>query len=163
MNGSENIIKTLLNELTGGLGSVSSDGNLDFDAGPLGPISGVLDKFNLSFDNLLDEFLNFYHELRSDLLNLETEVQLLVDLKPKSLSKFPDLMQLGSNVPATQFSPNFIAQLWSTLTTKFPEPTYNGVRIPGLPNGMSLDDQFPNGSGFPSKFWLLYIYLLQTQ
>ena len=168
MNGSENIITTLLNELTGGLGSISNGNQLDFNAGPLGSISGVLDKFNLSFDNLLDELLKLYHELRSDLLNLETEVQLLVDLKPKSLSNYPDFMQLGSKIPATQFSSAFKAQLWSTLTTKFPTATYNGVSIPGLTNGMSLNDQFPNGNGFPSKFkctstCLPFIYLLLTQ
>lgn len=139
--------------MTGGLGDVSSGGIPDFDAGPLGSISTILNKFDLSFNGLLDEFLEIYNEFKDDTLsNLDIDIQVLVDLKPNSLPHFPDLLQLGSKKPATQFSPEFKAKLWEKLTLKFPGAYHNGVRIPGLSLGMSLNDEFPDGVGFPGEF-----------
>lgn len=138
--------------MTGGLGDVSSGGIPKFDVGPLGDIGGILDKFDISFEGLIDEFISYFHELKSDMLTLDRDRQDLIDLKPMSLSSIPDLLQLGSKKPATQFSPAFKAILWNKLILKFSTAFYNGVRIPGLPIGQSLSDTFPGGDGFPSEF-----------
>ena len=152
VDGAENLIGNLLGGLTDGLGDVSGGGVPKFDGGPLGELGGVLDKFNITFSGLIDDFLSYFEELTSDILDLDTDRQDLIQLKPPSLPAFSDLLQLGSKKPATQFSPDFKLLLWKKLTTKFTSPFYNGVRIPGLPIGKSLIDEYgSDGVDFPSK------------
>ena len=135
-----------------------------FNGGPsLGDIGGILDKFDLSFEGIIDEFLEYYNELKSDILSFDPDIQDLTKLKPMSLPRFADLLQLGSKKPATQFSPDFKAKLWDKISKKFPSAYYNGVRIPGLRNGQSLSEAFPRGLGFPGEFeCILFAWLGRT-
>ena len=133
--------------MTGGLGNVDTP---PFEGGPLGDIGGILDKFDLDFSGLVDDFLDYYRELANATLSLETNILDLVELKPLSLSNFPDLSSLGSKKPATQYSPKFKEKVWNKLVLKFPSAFYNGVRIPGLEPGKSLAESF-SAKDFPSE------------
>ena len=147
----ENIISTLLNDLTGGLGSIAGDSS-GLSAGPLGNIEGILDKFDLDFTDLFDEFKGFYDDFKADILSGDSDLLALNSLKPfKSFSQFPSLLQLGSKNPSEQFSPDLKGLLWDKLSVEFANPTYNGVSVPSLPLGKSFLEAYPTRGDFPGK------------
>ena len=150
----DNILGNLLKSLTSGLGDISGQGIPAFDGGPLNNIRGVLDKFDLSFDDLIDGYLksfsNFTTDASSRQLNQDADLQELLKFKPSSLPKFPNLLQLGSKKPSVRYSPNFKRVLFRKLVKTFPASTYNGISIPGLELGKSLLDTFSDdGADFP--------------
>ena len=112
------------------------------------------DKFGLTFSaTLFDEFNETYHSFKSDLLELDVELQDLIKLKPKSLPQFPELLQIGSKKPSVAYSSQLKSMLWDKLNATFPSHMYNGVRIPGLPNGLSFQEGFSDGN-FPVQDFL---------
>eukprot|EP00970_Alexandrium_tamarense_P020756 scaffold15623_cov186-Alexandrium_tamarense.AAC.1 len=76
-DGGENIIGSLLEQLTGGLADISSGGIPDFSGGPLGEIQGVLDGFGLNLTSMFEEFKSYYDDFKSDILSGGSEYQAL--------------------------------------------------------------------------------------
>lgn len=144
ISGGENLISKIMNDLTGGLSSIASGSTSSFNAGPLGSIDGVLDKFGLNFTELITEFNNTFHSFKDDLSNND-----LFELRPVNLPRFPDLLQIGSKHGSTKFSPKLRELLWDRLATTFTHPTYNGVKIPGL--GLGETFQKYDRGVFPGK------------
>lgn len=145
----EDLIAQLLAALTDGLGGISVDG-ISFSAGPFGEIRGILDKFGLDFNDLINEFMSRYEAFKEDLLGMIPEMQLTFELRPISLPRFPSILQIGSKLPSFQYSLELNLMLWDKLNIAFPYPTFNGVKIPNLPSGFTFAMTFPRGE-FPSK------------
>ena len=152
----EDIIDNLLSELTEGLINISQGGIPKIDGGPLGEIAGILDKFNLDFGALINEFKDYYNKFKSDIISGDSEYQELIALKPISLPRFSNILQIGSKLPSVQYSPDLKGKLWDKLVLKFPSSTYNGVKIPNLPLGESFAVAFPTRGEFPGKSRLVF-------
>lgn len=143
INDGEDLVQNLLSDLTGGLFDVSTNG-VSFEAGPLSEVGGILDRFNLNFD-FLTQYKEDFDSFTGNLANQSLpEIADLIDLKPPSLSRFGNLLQIGSKHPSPQFSLVLKQKLWDKLTVTFPSHLYNGVAVPGLPLGKSFLDVFPN-------------------
>lgn len=153
-DGGENIIGSLLEQLTGGLADISSGGIPDFSGGPLGEIQGVLDGFGLNLTSMFEEFKSYYDDFKSDILSGGSEYQALVNLKPISLPRFSGLLQLGSKLPSVQYSPQLTKLLWDKLQTTFSSTTYNGVKIPDIPLGETFKMAYPTRGDFPGKIMM---------
>lgn len=155
VDGSDNLIDNLLAKLTGDLADISSNSK-PFNGGPLGQIDGVLENFNLGdfATYLLDDFKSLYQAFAHDLVETDHEFQSIIEVKPKLLSSFIELPQLGSKKPSVQYSMRLRAILWDKLVSTFPSPLYNGVKIPGLDRGQSFVDRFPIRGSFPVESFL---------
>ena len=128
---------------------ISANG-IPFSGGPLGEIQGILDKFGLNFNDLIGEFMGRYDIFKADIMELSLELQNLFNLRPISLPQFPNILQIGSKRPSTQYSLKLNNILWDKLSTTFPYPTFNGVKIPNLPSGLTFAATFPRGI-FPGE------------
>ena len=144
-----NLIDTLLGQLTAGLTSISTS-DISFSGGPLGEIVGIFDNIGLDFDNMMEEFVRRYDTFKADLSTLTPEKQTLFNLRPVSLPRFPSILQLGSRLPSAQFSPEISNLLWDKLSATFPSPTFNGVKLPHIPSGLTFAATFSRGE-FPGK------------
>jgi hypothetical protein len=145
----EDLIAKLLSDLTDGMVSISADG-ISFNGGPFGKIRGIFDSFGLDFNDLISKFTSRYQAFKEDLLNMSAERQLLFNLRPISLPRFPSILQIGSKVPSIQYSYELNVILWDKLNTMFPNPTFNGVSIPNIPTGSTFAETFQRGD-FPGK------------
>ena len=155
MDGVDDLVGNLLEQLTGGLSDVASNSVASFDGGPLGPIDGVLDKFNFNFaTTLLEDFKSYHDSFKTDRLGMDDELQALISLKPKSLSRFTELLQIGSKKSSDQYSSELNGILWDKLVATFPSSMHNGVKIPGLSLGQSFEDAFPFRGDFPVEQFL---------
>lgn len=143
------MIAKLLSKLTDGLADISTEG-ISFDGGPLGKIQGVLDQLGLNFNDLMMEFMDSYNTFKADLVNSSSELQLVFALRPISLPRFPNILQIGSKIPSTQYSLELNHLLWDKLDAAFPYSTYNGVKIPNIPTGLTFAAAFPRGK-FPGE------------
>lgn len=156
-NGS-NIIGNLLSSLTGGLtDQIAASGQGNFTGGPLGEITGVLDRFGLDFTSLIDEFLLYYEKFRDDIAAMDSELSLIVDLKPKSFARFPEILQLGSKKPSDQYSAELKELLWNKLVKTFDSPMFNGVKVPELSIGKTFIEEYPSATDFPVERFLPHI------
>jgi hypothetical protein len=142
-------VGSLLSNLTSGLVDVSN-GEVSFSGGPLGEIEGILDKFGLDFNDLLAEFKTSYDTFKADLLGGSLEQQELFKLRPISLPRFPNILQIGSKKPAMQYSLELKQKLWDKLAAAFPSATFNGVKIPSIPIGATFAATFPDRD-FPGQ------------
>ena len=138
-----------MSSLTSGLGDVLADG-IPFNAGPLGSINGTLDKFDIDFHDFISDFISLYDTFKADLLSLSAERKLLFEARPISLSKFPTILQIGSKKPSVLHSLRLNEILWDKLHASFPQSTFNGVKIPNLPSGLTFAATFPRGI-FPGE------------
>ena len=145
----EDLIATLLSKLTAGMIDISADG-IAFSGGPFGEIQGILDQFGLNFDDLTTEFMSKYNAFKTDLLDLSPDQELIFNLRPISLPRFPNILQIGSKMPSMQYSSELNGLLWDKLALVFPSPTFNGVKIPNIPSGLAFNETFPRGE-FPGK------------
>ena len=100
VDNTEDLIQSVFEKLTGGLSNVASNSSdVSFEGGPFDDIGSVLDKFGLNFNtSLVDEFKEYYNSFKADILGMDGELQDLINLRPKSLSKYSELLQLGSKV-----------------------------------------------------------------
>ena len=129
---------------------VSGGGIPGFDGGPLGNLSTILGDFDFSFGGFLEEYLTLFDNFTSDTSNArDPDLPALADLKPSS-GLFPRLLQLGSKKPSDQLSSKLKARIWNKLILEFPSATWNGVRIPGLALGKTLEDTFDEDN-FPGE------------
>lgn len=149
----------ILNELTDGLVDVSNGTVPTFDIGPLkdfgGQIEGILDKFGLDFGGLVADFKADYAAFKDNLDNQTSfELEDIINLKPKSLAKFGNLLQIGSKVPSPQLSFELKYQLWDKLVATFPSYQHNGVPVPGLALGQNFQSAFPVRGDFPVQYFL---------
>lgn len=144
---------TLLSKLTDGLIDVSANG-IPFIGGPFGEIQGILDKFGLDFNDMIGEFTDSFDIFQADVLKLSIERQNLFNLRPVSLPQFPNILQIGSKKPSTQYSLQLNNILWDKLSTTFPSLSFNGVKIPNIPSGLTFSSTFPRGK-FPGEHILL--------
>lgn len=81
----------------------------------------------------------------------------LMSLKPRSFAKYPALLQLGSTKASVAYCSELKDLLWDKLVEKFPDPTFNGVKIPGLPRGMTFRQKFAQRGVFPVEDYLPHI------
>lgn len=144
----EDLISTLLSKLTNGLIDLSTEG-ITFNGGPFGEIEGLLDKFGLNFNDLVQKFLDSYKIFKAD-LDMRPITLPSFDLRPISLPQFPSFLQLGSKIPSMQYSLGLNNFLWDKLAATFSSPTFNGVKVPNIPSGMTFSAAFPRGK-FPGK------------
>lgn len=108
------------------------------------------DKFGLTFPTtLFEEFNQTYQSFKTDLIELDVDLQELIALKPKSLPRFPALSSIGSKKPSVAYNLQLRELLWDKLVDKFPSPMYNGVRVPGLAIGKTFNESFPVRGMFP--------------
>ena len=130
--------------------NISSSDGISFDGGPFGEIEGILDDFGLDFNELITEFLSSYNTFKDDLLNSSLSEQLIFELRPISLPRFPSILQIGSKKPSAQYSSELNKLLWDKLSATFSSSTFNGVKIPNIPPGSTFAATFPRGE-FPGK------------
>jgi hypothetical protein len=154
----EDLIAKLFSDLTNGLGGISADG-ISFSGGPFGEIQGILDSFGLDLNDLIAEFMSRYELFKADLLNMSPDMQLAFNLRPISMPRFPSILQIGSKIPSIQYSMDLNLMLWDKLNAAFPHPTFNGVKIPNVPSGLTFAATFPRGD-FPSKY-IVQLYYFQ--
>jgi hypothetical protein len=152
------LIAKLFSDLTNGLGGISADG-ISFSGGPFGEIQGILDSFGLDLNDLIAEFMSRYELFKADLLNMSPDMQLAFNLRPISMPRFPSILQIGSKIPSIQYSMDLNLMLWDKLNVAFPHPTFNGVKIPNVPSGLTFAATFPRGD-FPSKY-IVQLYHFQ--
>ena len=144
------MIGTLLSKLTGGMIDLSAD-EISFSGGPFGEIQGILDQFGLNFNDLITEFMDKFNAFKTDLLDMSSEQQLIFNLRPISLPRFPSILQIGSKMPSMQYSSELNGLLWDKLAATFPSVTFNGVKIPNIPSGLAFADTFPSRGEFPGE------------
>lgn len=144
------MIGTLLSKLTGGMIDLSAD-EISFSGGPFGEIQGILDQFGLNFNDLITEFMDKFNAFKTDLLDMSSEQQLIFNLRPISLPRFPSILQIGSKMPSMQYSSELNGLLWDKLAATFPSATFNGVKIPNIPSGLAFADTFPSRGEFPGE------------
>lgn len=144
------MVGKIFSGLTEGLVDVSSSENSSFEAGPLGQINGILNKFGLNVTGLVDEFRSSYDAFKTDLLSATPEQLDLFNLRPISLPRFPNILQIGSKKPAIQYSPELKEKLLNKLVEAFPSDMFNGVKIPNIPIGETFADTF-SASDFPGE------------
>jgi hypothetical protein len=160
IDGGEDLVAKILSELTGGLFNVSSGTLSEFDVGPIGDfggkIEGLLDKFGLDFGSFISDFKADYTSFSDNLVS-QSNVELpeLISLKPPSLARFGNLLQIGSKKPSPQFSLPLKEKLWNKLHTTFPSYLYNGVPVPGLSLGVTFQEAYPTPGDFPVRDFLL--------
>ncbi len=111
----------------------------------------------MDFGSLLEEFKDYYNKFKSDLISGSLEYQELIALKPITLPRFSNLLQIGSRLPSVQYSPDLKGMIWDKLVEKFPSSTYNGVKIPNLPLGESFSVAFPTRGEFPGEMFKLTV------
>lgn len=151
---STNIIEGLFHKLTEGLQTVaiSQLESRGYDAGPLGNIVGILDRYNIGFDDIVEGFMAFYDEFRMDAVGGDPELQELNEFKTfGAFSRFPALLELGSKNPAEQYPPDLQSLLWDKLVEEFPRSNYNGAKIPNLPLGSTFQETYPTRGDFPGE------------
>lgn len=90
-------------------------------------------------------------------MGLDADLQQLIRLKPKSLSRFTELLQLGSKNPSVAYSTELKGLLWDKLVATFPNATHNGVRIPGLKLGETFLGAYPDRGAFPVEQFTVLI------
>ncbi len=131
-----------------------------FSGGPFDNIDSVLDKFNLDFSfaaSLLLEFREYFDLFKADILLMDEERAELISLRPRSFAKYPALLQLGSKKASIAYCSELKSLLWDKLVAKFPDPMYNGVRIPGLALGETFLQKFAERGVFPVEDYLPHI------
>lgn len=140
------------------MANITAEG-ISFSGGPLGEIQGILDKFGLNFNDLTAKFMDSYNSFKTDLLDNNSERQLIFELRPISLPRFPNILQIGSKMPSIQLSLGLSNIIWDKLAAVFTSPTFNGVKIPNIPIGNTFADTFPRGK-FPGEccFWHCFIH-----
>ena len=157
-NGS-NPISDLFGSLTYALSNTSSN-NSNF-VGSFGNIDSVLNKFDLDFGfvmSLLSRFKEYIRLFADDMTSLSEERTELTSLRPRSLvSKYPALLKLGSKKASVAYSSELKGLLWDKLVEKFPYPTYNGVRIPGLPIDQNFREKYGSRGEFSVRDYLPHI------
>ena len=79
---------------------------------------------------------------------MDNDRQDLISLKPPSLPRFPNLLQIGSRKPSPVYSDAIKLKLLSKLKKRFKSPIFKGVQIPGLPLGQSFADAYPSPDTF---------------
>lgn len=148
MSNGEELFATVLSGLTGAMSDLSIDG-VSFEGGPIGKVQGLLDKFDINFDDLVGKFMDIYNTFKSD-LDIRSSSLPDFDLRPISLPRFPHILQIGSKKPSIQYSLKMNTFLWDKLAATFPKPTFNGVKIPNVPSGLTFADSFLRGD-FPGQ------------
>lgn len=133
---------------------ISMADGISFSGGPFGEIQGLLDKFGLNFDDLVTEFMDRYETFKDDISSLSDEQRGLFNLRPISLPRFPNILQIGSKKPSMQYSLELNNLLWDKLSIAFPSATFNGVKIPNIPSGQTFASTFPRGD-FPGENTIL--------
>lgn len=152
VNDGQKLFDYLLGNLTQGLSSIKANQGSTFEGGPFGNVSGVLDKFGLDFSDVFVDFMDYYDSFKPNVAGMDPGLQELLNFKPRSLSHFPNLLQIGSKKRVNyQYSPGLRSSLWKKLNATFPSPIYNGVRIPGLSGDQSFGAAFPDSATFPGK------------
>lgn len=150
------VVGDILKQLTDGLSDIADNGGTSFDAGPLGPIDSVLGKFgNLTFaTSLLSDFRQYYDSFAVDIASMNGTLQELIKLRPKDLSRYTELVQLGSKKPSPKYSLELRSRLWDKLVVAFPSSMHNGVKISGLKLGQPFKAAFPVRGEFPVEQFL---------
>ncbi len=154
-----NPINGLFGNLTKALSDIASNGP-SFSAGPFGDIDSILNKFDLDFSfaaPLLTELNQYVEMFMADLLSMDQEQAGLIRFRPRSFAKYPAMLQLGSKKASQVYCPELKGVLWDKLVDKFPDPTFNGVRIPGLSIGQTFLQTFPDRGMFPIEDFLPHI------
>lgn len=151
----------IMEKLTNGLGRISSGTVSTFDTGPLKSINGVLDQFGLNFSGLLADFNETFQLFQQDILHGSND---LFDLRPISLPRFPNILQIGSKMPSMQYSSGLKTKLWNKLAQAFPAAMFNGVKVPVLELGETFLSRFPTTDDFPgdlpSENNAIYLHLV---
>lgn len=157
----EDLIGSLLSMLTNELVDISAN-EIPFNGGTFGGIDGPLDKFGLNFDGLVSEFLDRYSTFNAD-LDLRPISLPSFDLRPRFLPQFPSLLQIGSKIPSIQYYSKLNNLLWDKLAGTFLSHTFNGVKIPNIPNGQTFAATFPRGK-FPGMIFAHFVstYFMRT-
>lgn len=159
MSSGGNPIEGLFKNLTNALNGIASNGP-SFSAGPLGDVDSILNKFDLDFSfaaPLLTELTEYIDLFKADILSMNQEQAGLISFRPRSFAKFPALLQLGSKKSSVTYCPKLKGLLWDKLVEKFPYPTFNGVRIPGLSIGQTFRQKFSERGLFPVEDYLPHI------
>lgn len=154
-----NPIEGLFKNLTNALNGIASNGP-SFSAGPLGDVDSILNKFDLDFSfaaPLLTELTEYIDLFTADILSMNQEQAGLISFRPRSFAKFPALLQLGSKKASVAYCPELKGLLWDKLVEKFPHPTFNGVRIPGLSIGQTFRQKYAERGLFPVEDFLPHI------
>ena len=159
LNGTDDLIQKILTELTTGLLNVATGTDASFDIGPLadfgGNIEGVLNKFGLDFGSFVDGFKMDFSSFKDNVANYSSvEMTEIFDLKPLSLARFGNLLQIGSKRPSAQFKLPLKQKLWDKLQAQFPSYLYHGIPVPGLPVGLSFGEAYPDRGDFPVRDFL---------
>lgn len=154
-----NPIDGLFGNITQALNDIASDGP-QFNVGPFGNVDSVLDKFGLDFNfaaSLLSEFREYFDLFKADILSVGEERAELISLRPRSFAKYPALLQLGSKKASIAYCSELKGLLWDKLVAHFPDPTHNGVQIPGLALGQTFLQKFTERGVFPVEEYLPHI------
>ncbi|EJK77783.1 hypothetical protein THAOC_00363, partial [Thalassiosira oceanica] len=142
----------LLAALTDALGN--TDSVPPFDVGPFGNFATILDKFDIGFSGLLDEYIELFDAFAVGFEGIDASLR---DHKPPKMARFPSLHELGSRFPSPQLSLELKGLIWDRLVTAFPAPTFNGVQIPGLQRGLSFEDTYVTRGDFPLEKFLPHV------
>jgi hypothetical protein len=159
LNAGGNPVDGLFGNLTQALSDVASNVP-SFSAGPFGDIDSILNKFDLDFGfaaPLLRELTEYIDLFNADISSMEKERAQLISLRPRSFAKYPALLQLGSKKASIAYCSELKGFLWDRLVDKFPHPTFNGVRIPGLSIGQTFHQKFSDRGVFPVEDYLPHI------
>jgi hypothetical protein len=154
-----NMMKDLMNNLTTGLLEIVQGDIPSFDAGPLGPIDSILDRFGLNFTEFVDSFMEIYDQFASNIESMDAEARELLANGPIAIPGVSSLLQIGSTSESPHYSKKLVDTFLAKLRSAFPSPTHNGVPIPGLPLGQTFEETFTDT--FPGKSCsnpFLYLY-----
>jgi hypothetical protein len=92
---------------------------------------------------LIEEFMKKYSAFSADLGKLSTERQLITNLRPIALPRFPAILQIRSNLSSTKYSLELIYILWDKPAATFQSSTFNGVKMPNIPVGTTFATKKP--------------------
>ena len=102
----------------------------------------------------MEEFYGLYQAFLDDFLELNVELRNLIGLRPINLPRFPSLLEIGSKLPTIAYPDELLGVLWDKLVASFPNPTFNGLRIPSLGAFDTFLDAFPVRGVFPLNDFL---------
>lgn len=132
--------KDLMNNFTNGLLQIVQGDIPGFDAGPLGPIDSILDRFGLNFTEFVDSFMENYDQFAANIEHMDTEARDLLANGPISIPGVSSLLQIGSASESPRYSKKLVDTFLAKLRSAFPSSTHNGVSIPALPLGKTFED-----------------------
>ena len=149
----------MLGQLTEGLADISNGTASTFDIGPLthigGKIEGVLDRFGFDLSGFISEFKDDYFAFQNNFNNqTRSELQETTKMKPRSLSQFGSLLQIGSKKSCPQPPLELRYKLWDKLASTFPSYQFNGVALPGLSPAQTFESAYPIRGEFPVRDFL---------